>query len=253
MMRKVQGVSFPRSGHHLLIRDLISYFGPRSGSSSDGAFGMNIYERLSLFSKTYRNAWQHFPASKKNAFVYCEYYSHCNNIPCINPHNTFQKSHDFHLDLPRNDQLFYLVQIREPLPAIISWFELSLKHEFPRQGLEEEPADTKEYWHKFYAKKLEFYFGFLEKWILPGENDNLIIIDYDDYTTNRLASLKKILSFIEPGKEVDMWHLEKSLEQLKTKRTTKNFRHLDPFLSEKTERLTSTIRSLKRMHLHAGS
>ena len=82
----VQGVSYPRSGHGLLAEFLIRYFGP--------------------------------------SFSYCEYYGHCRQAPCANPHNHFQKNHDFGLALPVPRDRPLLIQYRNPLYSIASNFAL---------------------------------------------------------------------------------------------------------------------------------
>ncbi|MGH8585997.1 MAG: hypothetical protein ACREWE_07415 [Gammaproteobacteria bacterium] len=79
-------MSFPRSGHNLLLRMLRAYFGPR----------MN----------------------------YCEFYNGCRSWPCRRPLNNFQKCHDFRLDTPQRPDLRYIIQIRHPWPAIVSRFRL---------------------------------------------------------------------------------------------------------------------------------
>ena len=89
LKRNVQGVSFPRSGHHLLVNFLQRYFGGR--------------------------------------FAYCEYYNHCQQQPCANPANNLQKSHDFGLELPADGAGDYLLQYRHPLYSITSNYFLHLR------------------------------------------------------------------------------------------------------------------------------
>lgn len=86
--KTIQGVSFPRSGHSLLIRLLLAYFGSRLN--------------------------------------YCEFYNGCRSWPCRRPLNNFQKCHDFRLDTPQRPDLRYIIQIRHPWPAIVSRFRLNL-------------------------------------------------------------------------------------------------------------------------------
>jgi hypothetical protein len=77
-------MSFPRTGHSLLVGLLLVYFGP--------------------------------------GFNYCEYYTACRSRPCRRALNNFQKCHDFELNTPQPPEARYIVQIRHPWPAIVSRF-----------------------------------------------------------------------------------------------------------------------------------
>jgi hypothetical protein len=81
----IQGMSFPRSGHHLLGKLLAAYFGP--------------------------------------SFNYCEAYHGCQTFPCVRTLNNYQKCHDLQLDHRKSPGVRYLVQIRHPWPAIVSRFK----------------------------------------------------------------------------------------------------------------------------------
>jgi hypothetical protein len=85
----VQGISFPRSGHHMLVDVLKAYFG--------------------------------------SAFHYCGFYSLCDRRPCPEPSTNLQKNHDHRLDVPRDECRDYLIQYRHPLPAVASHYELRLR------------------------------------------------------------------------------------------------------------------------------
>jgi len=86
----VQGVSFPRSGHHMLVDVLSSYFG--------------------------------------STFQYCGYYLLCDERPCAARVNHLQKNHDHELTLPSDSDCDYLVQYRHPLHSITSHYEHKLRH-----------------------------------------------------------------------------------------------------------------------------
>jgi len=92
-LRYVQCVSFPRSGHHLLVRTLGRFFGRKRGS-----------------------------------FRYCSFYNCCRTVPCINPDTCFAKNHDHHGKLSIVQDRLYVVQIRHPLPATVSNYPLHLRH-----------------------------------------------------------------------------------------------------------------------------
>jgi len=87
------GVSWPRSGHHLLVRLLQHALGP--------------------------------------GFGYCQHYhtsaACCGRLPCLRGDIHLTKSHDFAGDLPQLQGRRYLVQHRAFLPSVISDFELVVR------------------------------------------------------------------------------------------------------------------------------
>lgn len=104
--RYVVGVSWPRSGHHLLVNMLKNYFGKE--------------------------------------FVYCEFYvpnDCCKTVPCARaPAVTFTKNHDFDLQTPITPGFPYLIQYRAFLPSVVSAFEL-----FVRSGKPNTPEAFRTY------------------------------------------------------------------------------------------------------------
>lgn len=93
-LRYFIGVSWPRSGHHVLVRILNDYFGERFG--------------------------------------YCEYYEPsdcCKSVPCERAGTiTLSKNHDRESDLPISDGGRYLIQYREFCPSVVSDFELYVRN-----------------------------------------------------------------------------------------------------------------------------
>jgi len=89
----VMGVSWPRSGHHLLARLLRLYHGPK--------------------------------------FTYCGFYGQagcCGQAPCARAGQIrYSKNHDFDGMLPQDAQQRYLVQTRAFAPSVVSNFELYLR------------------------------------------------------------------------------------------------------------------------------
>ncbi len=91
----VCGVSFPRSGHHLLVRILRGYFG--------------------------------------EGFVYCEFYKKdkdcCRESPCVRTNAThFSKNHDYDASVVVKPGHTYLVQYRKFQDSLVSDFELHVRH-----------------------------------------------------------------------------------------------------------------------------
>lgn len=93
-MERVIGVSWPRSGHHLLVRLLTLYFGA--------------------------------------AFLYCDFYGGiekcCKKIPCKRRDVHLSKNHDFDLRMPQIAQRKYLIQYRNFIPSVVSNFELHVRN-----------------------------------------------------------------------------------------------------------------------------
>jgi len=89
----VMGVSWPRSGHHLLARLLRLYYGP--------------------------------------AFTYCGFYGQaecCGTAPCEKAGEVrYSKNHDFDGSLIQNPSHRYLIQTRAFVPSVVSNFELYLR------------------------------------------------------------------------------------------------------------------------------
>lgn len=87
------GVSWPRSGHHLLARLLRLYYGPK--------------------------------------FTYCGFYGKpdcCGQAPCARATTIrYSKNHDFDGTLPQDGTYRYLIQTRAFAPSVVSNFELYLR------------------------------------------------------------------------------------------------------------------------------
>ncbi|QFT83279.1 hypothetical protein FIU89_21840 (plasmid) [Roseovarius sp. THAF27] len=93
-MERVIGVSWPRSGHHLLVRLLTLYFG--------------------------------------EGFLYCDFYGGiencCKKTPCKRRDVHLSKSHDFDLGMPQIARRKYLIQYRDFIPSVVSNFELHVRN-----------------------------------------------------------------------------------------------------------------------------
>ncbi len=96
-IRYISGISWPRSGHHLLVNVVQSYFGQE--------------------------------------FAYCEFYTPvdcCKKSPCIRtPMVKFSKNHDFGSKTGFTKGTPYLVQYRSFVPSIVSAFEMYVQNGQP--------------------------------------------------------------------------------------------------------------------------
>ncbi|MDH3378372.1 MAG: hypothetical protein OEQ39_15635 [Gammaproteobacteria bacterium] len=119
MKNQVICVSIPRSGHHLIVELLTSYF---------------------------------------DDFKYCEYYvpeDCCKNIPCTKPKMNLQKNHDFDLSLPVNRDWHYVIQYRNPLLSAMSDFELFLSRrdvDNPKLVWYSYAVQRRNFWRSFIRK-----------------------------------------------------------------------------------------------------
>lgn len=214
-MDQVTGVSWPRSGHHLLVRLLRLYFGER--------------------------------------FVYCDFYGGiegcCKSLPCTRADVHMSKSHDFDLALPQIEGRKYLVQYRDFIPSIVSNWELFLLGKTQTEDTAEnffkfasgEYTGYQRFVQKWvtsdFAKKhLIIHYEQITsypqeslraaaQWIAPDETP-------DD------AAIAAAVTSVN-GEKVEKWKvqpLEKS--GVHASRSVEDFRHYDPTLFSLLERFT---------------
>jgi hypothetical protein len=91
MIHRTENISFPRSGHHLLVNLLQAYFGEE--------------------------------------IRYCEYYSDYSRRMEVCEETNYQKNHDFELATPVLTDRKYVVQVRDPFEAITSFYELDCRQQ----------------------------------------------------------------------------------------------------------------------------
>jgi hypothetical protein len=196
----VQGVSFPRSGHHLLVSFLHRYFGCR--------------------------------------FVYCEYYLHCRQLPCVNPANNLQKNHDFGLKLPTDGAGDYLLQYRHPLYAVTSNYFLHLRV-LERGGASfkpgKEPVRT---WHEFAVREVNRWKNWIRKWVLENEHPGVWTLAYEDLLHRPVENLCHAVEFLCPGCPADRERVASLADQMDIcgKRDLTDFHHFQPRFFRHLER-----------------
>lgn len=172
-MHRVQGVSFPRSGHHLLVRCLQQYSGKRLG------YRDNVFRR------------QDFPGDGI----------------------TLQKNHDFNLLLPISPDARYLIQYRRPLEAIASWYRWEVKHGIAAEHNHGwRPAinrhvpiwnlyttrNNRKRWTSFLESKILFWSGFMEKWVTGNTHSASCFVDYSDLIRNPFDTISRVALFLDP-------------------------------------------------------
>lgn len=172
-IRKVSGlfvtecICFPRSGHHMLQSILTKYF--------DGQIG------------------------------YCELYLDSPETRIENcPSTNFQKNHDFDLDTPIKDDRKYLVQIRDPIDALASRWELDT-----RTGM---LPSSKEIYQVEMAKWAAYWSGFFAKWVIADVPSRLVV-RYRDLLQHPVDSISHVIQFMRGRQNVDAEALQAAIEQ----------------------------------------
>ncbi|NVJ64837.1 MAG: hypothetical protein HWD84_11510 [Flavobacteriaceae bacterium] len=161
------GVSWPRSGHHLLVRLLKGYFGERFG---------------------YCEFHQGHPTPK--GLGPC-----CKRVPCAHADRVaLSKNHDFDLDVPQIPGHRYLVQYRDFTPSVVSNFELAV-----RAGLE----DSAKAFRGFASQQFDHYEGFTRKWVHSDFMQGQLLLHYDALTGDPEATLARVVQAMAPGAPVD--------------------------------------------------
>lgn len=134
---------------------------------------------------------------------YCEFYSCTRHdgpkIPCrmdgvgwknknyqCGSGKTIVKNHDFALTLPITPECKYIVLYRHPFYSIESWYEM-----------EKEKKKEMPFWEDFFFEKLEFWQGFVNKWVVENrDQSNLFLCQYDDLRNNEtLYSMLRFMGF----------------------------------------------------------
>lgn len=215
-MHKVQGVSLPRCGHNLLVKHLQTYF--------DSSSVCPDYRKtmLPFIAKAKMRRFSESPTKNSTPsdkpFHYCEYYYSCRSIPCCNAVNSFQKSHDFELDISTDPDQKYIVQTRNHLGLLISWFELRL----PRQR----EVDSPEGFVAF-AKRMQPYLnGFRKKWV-ESALKNRVVIDYDDYLRKPVYWLQMAIELFDDSARLDRNRLIEIVSDVKPAKDNSSFRYYD--------------------------
>ena len=191
-MYRVQGVSFPRSGHHLLVKCVKQYFGKRLGYCG------NVFRG------------QDFPSDGI----------------------TLQKNHDFDLTLPISSDARYLIQYRHPLEAIASWYRWEVKHGIaaecnygwrpfmnryaPVWNLYTKRSNQRR-WSTFLESKILFWSGFMGKWLIGNTHPATCFVDYSELVRNPLGIISEVVLFFDPETPLDTERLAKVIGNNKVK------------------------------------
>jgi len=182
-MEYVQGVSFPRSGHYILVDCLKRYFESYRECLLYGEEGVML------------------PPAKPGQFSYCEWYTTCRQFPCKDPATTFQKSHDFDLQLPILENQKYIVQWRHPVHALMSYFFLW------STSVQQEPSQ--ELWNTFFFETLSYWKEFYDKWVRSAAtSDRYLICSYEALMREPVHVLSGVVRMFRLHETPDQKRLE---------------------------------------------
>jgi hypothetical protein len=151
----VANVSWPRSGHGLLVRILKAALGDLHG--------------------------------------YCEYYGPkaltntpcCGQFPCTNCHISMTKQHDFNNDTILSLDIPLVVQYRSFIPSVVSHFEyaLSIRH----------VDDKAVAFERFAREQAGRYSAFARKWI-ARPRANCVLLPYERLTAEPISALDEVIA-----------------------------------------------------------
>ena len=225
-LRYVACISYPRSGHHLIVRVLESYF--------KEAFR---YCNYTYFKHHYEQPCEH-----------C-----CLTFPCIDPRVSMTKNHDMELNgrwnkgIPKVVGVPHLVLIRNFLEAVVSDYNLYVR----------ENPDSLATWYYFSKIKSGHYRRFARKWITGNDRLEKLTVCYEDLTSNPLSLFSEIITFFHPHEPLDLRRLQNSIDTavmeditptginrildygVRSKRNVEDFKYYDPEYFAKLEAVVS--------------
>lgn len=217
-MDAIQGVSLPRSGHNLLVGHLQKYF------DSDVVCPDYRHTLLPFLAKS-KARRESLADDKQQSFHYCEYYYSCRTHPCCNANNTFQKSHDFDLKLPIAPAAKYLIQTRNRMGLLISWFELRLQ--------KNREHDSPQGFNEFVQRNRKYVDGFQRKW-LDRRLTNCLRLDYDDYLNRPAILLEEAVRYFDASHVVKRVRIDQIVADVRPPRDINAFRFFDDSLPTAT-------------------
>ncbi len=182
----VQGVSLPRSGHHLLERLLRHYF-PED--------------------------------------LYCDFYTCCQCTPCKFG-KKIQKHHDLSLQLKNRFDKLHLIQFRrEPQAQFEAYFRFFQRlyergevtfevqkhfdyfnnyyNEYYKTFNDSPSVEVlKQSYNRFVNDHVSYYMEFVKKWITNNENPNTFFLAYEDFIRQPSEHLRWVVDLISPQSDI---------------------------------------------------
>lgn len=222
--RKIQCVSFPRSGHHLLARCLKQYF------SGDLHYCSNVFRKV------------HFKDAKTN----------------------YQKNHDFDLCLPNTGHWYYVIQYRHPIESVISWYKWEVDNAVNAEKNTKWRAlinrrlpfwnlytrrDTQQRWLEFIKLRIPFWQKFVQKWVIQNQNPNTCFVPYNELVADSCGVIRRVILFANPSRLVNHEAIREIVARndIGIKHEALDFRYYDAKLFRDIEE--SVLDELKALNL----
>src|SRR3989338_7344835 len=105
----------------------------------------------------------------------------------------FRKESDSDLKLLQNPTCRYVVQTRNPLEAIVSWYASEMERE-------EDTADSRRVWEKFAREKVRFWNYFCDKWVTKQTfGADRIQVRYEQLLDEPVETVAGVIRFLSPA------------------------------------------------------
>jgi len=236
-LRKITCVTLPRSGHHFLINCLLKYFSgdlsyPETDGRTPASSCCKVLEAGELF--------------------YCEFYSHCNKMPCSDERTNFQKTHNKKIQNKQSN--FYIIQYRHPLEYLVAHYEyVSKKRNIsisennwlnflyrlkPFAPEDKEVNMMKKAKIHSDASKIISWKDFVVKWVINNNNPNTYYLVFDHLINNTFNALVEVIRFIAPEHRIKKDFIKKVLQSNSParKRDLSIFEFINTNVSKKMEK-----------------
>jgi hypothetical protein len=202
-MRYFRGLSFPRSGHHLLVRLPQAYFPParlryvpkferqgRPAPLPPPTFAERLLMRVGL-GRRLTAAAQGGAQTLEPSTVVAEV--------------MLSKNHDFDLKVANDFSIPCLIQYRSPIPATISNYYLHCE----RLGL----PRTRRTWSVYAPRQLRYWRDFVRKWLLENDHPQCCRLPYEQLVGDPPAALGRAISFLYPDEPLAPDEIERICQE----------------------------------------
>lgn len=140
-----------------------------------------------------------------------------NSEPAVAAKANYIKTHDQGIyngkkGIPIVSGTRYLVQYRHPLESLTSFFEFQVRH-----GL---LVDDRDVWNDFFARRLEYWKKFVDKWILQFPREEEFYshpVSYQKLCASTDATMREVIAFLTSvPTPVDEERLQRAVGQFST-------------------------------------
>lgn len=177
-MKNVINVSFPRSGHHLLVNLLATYCS--DGKEVFKTDGATITDKV-----------------ESGQFVYCPCYPHCNAAPCIDDDTTWTKTHDFELVGEPYFEEYHIIDPGECCVIQYRNIEESLASlKLFQQRFEYYQNRSSLWWSAWHIHHMQYWSKFCDKWLI-NPSSNSVLVDYEDLVKFPIDELRKVCTHVD--------------------------------------------------------